>query len=146
MCVGFSRDGRWIWCGTDGGVRVFDWRVLKQTSDTRPAFASDVARDAHQPRFEFTHAIVEEVDANAIIFGTTAGAIHRMDLESGHTYSLGSIPGDPAIFGLTMSADGRTLGVASHTIPTNLRNSPKDHRWTFDIFDYRRLRGPFMRN
>ena len=48
-CVGYSRDGKWIWCGTTGGLRVYDWNAVTRSSGTEmpaPVFSFIPARQS----------------------------------------------------------------------------------------------------
>ena len=141
-CVGFSGDGRWLWCGTSWGLRVYDWSSIeRQTGDDMPP-ATWRFRLPGEPVYEFSQyvvAVAEETDAAAIVFGGGTGRLYRMSLLTGETREILKLPGECVVTGLAMSADGKTLGVAYGTAVT----AAKDARSMWDLWSYPRLRGPF---
>jgi hypothetical protein len=151
-CVGFSRAGDWFWCGTDIGLKVYDWSAVPRAagSDMPPAawkFALPqelVTAAFSEPGaafegFNSVAAVAEEADAKAIAFGVVMGRLYRLDLETGEQRELSSMPGDSRIHGLMMSLDGQTLATV-----TSRGRSLKDHRSAWQISSYPRLRGPFL--
>ena len=135
--AGFSRDGRWLWCGTAAGLRVYDWASV-------PRAAESELTDPHWTfQANYIFATAEEVDASGIVFGGRSGSLYRLDLKTGHGRELLKLPGDVSILRLTMSADGQTLGISTRTRPdSETRHS--DEKWGWQIWSYPRLRGPFL--
>lgn len=133
--TGFSRNGEWLWCGTDVGFRIYRWSEVPRTA------GSDLLEPALGPARPFdghVHAIAEEVDASAIVFSVLSGLLLRLELSTGETRELVQVPGHVAIFGLTMSADGKTLGLTTQATQVTGRNARK---WTWQVWDYSLLRG-----
>lgn len=142
-CVGFGRDGRLMWCGTDRGLRVYEWaRLSRNLEDTpqaiwRYSFSDRSAGDPSQQ----VNVIAEEVDGIGIIFGGTAACIMRLDLRTGKTERLIDLPGGGEIGSLHFSRDGRTLAVSSRvTVQKGPRTTPQ-HTRSWELWDYDRLRG-----
>jgi hypothetical protein len=135
--AGFSRDGRWLWCGTERGLRVYDWASV-------PRDAGSELRDPHWKYTEtFTYAVAEEVDAAGLVFGGISGTLYRLDLTTGQTRELLKLPGDVSIYLLTMSADGQSLGISTRTRP-NSKARRKGEKWGWQIWSYPQLRGPLL--
>ena len=140
--AGFSRDGHWLWCGTNVGLRVYRWDSVPRESGVampEPTWAYVFPRP---PAFEFSAsvtAIAEEADAEAIVFGGGDGRLYRLDLKSGAARELAKLPGLAGVHGLAMSSDGTTLGVASTWTP-QMPATPKDLHHTWDVWSYPRLR------
>jgi hypothetical protein len=146
MGIGFSRDGRWLWCGTRLGARVYDWSLVLRSGRgklPRPQWSFDLPPTTPLDVIRYVFAIAEEVDAPAVVFGDHAGRLYRLDLSTGSTRELARLPGESAILGLTMSADGQALGIATQSIPSSVRRDSEE-RWGWQIWSYPRLRGPFL--
>ena len=138
---GFSRDGRWVWCGTDDGLRVFDRATLPLADGPMPA-----------PRYRFDlpptlppaptaiHAIEEDPSADAVLFGGGGGRVYRMDLETGDVVRLlVTPPGGCGVVDLALSADRSALAVASHRQRQPTRTRPAAFVLAVDLWDYQRL-------
>ena len=136
FAVGFSRDGRWLWCGTSEGLRVYDWASV-------PREAGSELIDPHWADFAAnTYAVAEEVDSAGLVFGGISGTLYRLDLTTGQTRELLQLPGDVSIYLLTMSADGQSLGISTRNRP-NVKARQKDKKWGWQIWSYPRLRDAF---
>jgi hypothetical protein len=115
-CIGFSRDGRWFWCGTDKGLSVYECGKMLGPDGVRlpePTWRFD---PLHAMKSDISHqvlATVEETDGAAVIFGTGSGYILRMSLETGVVRELIKIPGEASVSGLSLSGDGDVLAVTS---------------------------------
>jgi hypothetical protein len=142
FCVGFDALGRWMWVGTEIGLRVYDWGAVKGLPpDARlpPVWAFDVPRVGPAPRWSisygYVYAAVAEVDGRGVVFGGLSGQLFRMDLSDGRVAHLADVTGGGAISGLTMTADGSALGVCSY-----LRGQDGlSMRGALEVWDYRRL-------
>jgi hypothetical protein len=145
-CAGFSRDGQWLWCGTNAGLRVFRWESVPREPGSvmsQPTWqyvfpgppASEFSRDVY--------AIAEEADDDAIVFAGGSGRLYRLNIESGEVRELAKLPGLAGVHGLAMSRDGATLGIASSWTP-QMPAGPKDQRHTWDVWSYPRLRRMFV--
>lgn len=144
MCVGFSRDGRWLWCGTLVGVRVYEWSGVPRETDSDllgPAWKFDLPDTEGSSFSTCVYAIAEEIDAPGIVFGGNNGRLYRMDLKTGETRELIKLPGDQWVIGLMFAADGKTLGVRTQSNPNANPRSNKGHRAAFEVWSYPRLRG-----
>jgi len=136
FAAGFSRDGRWLWCGTTEGIRVYDWASVPREAGSKlsdPHWAYSAA---------YTYAVAEEVDGAGLVFGGLSGTLYRLDLTTGQSRELLKLPGDVSIYLLTMSADGQSLGISTQTRP-NVEARQRDQKWGWQIWSYPRLRGPF---
>ena len=136
--VGFSRDGRWLWCGTGQGLRVYEWAQVVAIAAT-----ADEAVDMPPPRWSVdipTTAVAEERDGAAILFGGHSRELHRLDLETGAMRELVRLPGPCSVTRLGFSADGRTLATATQINPLEAGiRSPSRLPSTFEVWDYGRL-------
>jgi hypothetical protein len=136
FAVGFSRDGRWLWCGTSEGLRVYDWASVPREAGSeliKPRWADYAAN---------TYAVAEEVDSAGLVFGGISGTLYRLDLTTGQTRELLRLPGDVSIYLLTMSADGQSLGISTRNRP-NVKARQKDHKCGWQIWSYPQLRDAF---
>lgn len=143
-CVGFSRDGRWLWCGTNLGVRVYDWANTPRDASSEmppPVWTFDLPAPSDWHASTWVWGIEEEVDARAVVFGGGTGRLYRMDLANGKVRELINIPGDTRIINMTMSIDGNTLGIATRTPPSRLRGQGGDDRTCWWVWSYSKLRG-----
>jgi hypothetical protein len=143
MSLGVSRDGRWLWCGTNIGLRVYNWAdVLAAPGDDmpKPAFTSELPVQLGMEFSRYIYAIAEDPTAPAILFAGGTGRMYRMDLTNGGVDELIKLPGDRAIISLAFSRDGQALGVASRTFPTR-GQAPRDQKMSWEIWCYPALRG-----
>jgi hypothetical protein len=151
--VGFSRDGKWLWCGTATGLRVYDWRAVTRTtgSDLPVAAFSFTPPDdppirvtpfAYLPAQKDIQAIVEERDGKGILFGGAGGRLYRLDLATGKTRELVRLPGEmTTVRQLVLSTDGKTVGLAADTIFLATFPKKPSHRSAWQIWSYPRLLG-----
>lgn len=143
-CAAFSRDGKWLFCGTDRGFYALLW-----DSVPRQAGADLVEvtwKCEFQGRDEFgcpdsVWAIAEELDSPAVVFGGSAGRLYRLELESGQLRELVKLPGEAWIVDLAMSADGAALGAAVMSMPFS-EAARKHHERTpsWQVWSYAKLR------
>jgi len=142
-CVGFSRDGRLMWCGTDLGLRVYGWAALSQESGGITNAAIWRYRNTMAPPGDLcqqVNAIEEEIDGAGIVFGGTATQIMRLDLRTGVSEKLVDLPGGGKVESLAFSRDGRALAVSSClTVQKGPRSMPS-HTTSWEVWDYHRLR------
>jgi hypothetical protein len=147
LSVGFSQDGRLIFCSTNSGLRVYEWSTVPRTSGANmpsPVWRYNIPRDASVYVPGHIHAMAEEVDASAIIFAC-GSKINRMDLSSGETRELLQVPGSPTIYQLQVSLDGTKLGIASRDLTLSATDrSRRAAKQYWDVWSLPRLRGPFM--
>jgi hypothetical protein len=146
MCVGFSGDGRWFWCGTAAGLRVYHWSDVVGSSGEdmpQPAFTAEPSVQPGAELSRYIYAIAEDPAAPAIVYAGGTGRIYRMDLTNGQSRELVKLPGEWAVNGVTFSRDGKTLGVESRTFPamsgSQNRRSRSEQRWAWELWSYERL-------
>jgi hypothetical protein len=150
--VGFSRDGKWLWCGTTNGLRVYDWTTVTGTTGTDMPAARFRFTPPDEPPIKLTpygdidvpkfiRAIVEEPDAKGILFGGSNSRLYRLDLSTGATRELIRLPGETtSVEQLAISPDGKTLGVAVHTVFLSPYFRNAGQRWAWQIWSYPGLR------
>lgn len=142
-CAGFSRDGQWLWCGTNVGLRIFRWESVTDTSLTgempQPNWQYECLTEPASESSGDVLAIVEEAGSGAVVFGGGGGRLYRFDLQTGNACELAKLPGHSRVRGLAMSTDGATLGVAGIWAP-GAPAEPTDYRSTWDIWSYPQLR------
>jgi hypothetical protein len=139
--LGFSRDGRWMWCGTDNGVRVFDRATLPTAGGAMPPerYRFDIP-PILPPIAKSVIAAVEDPAGSAVVFGDWGGRVWRMDLATGDVVRLlVTPPGGCEVFGLCLTADGSALAVASHRPRRPTRARPAASVVTVDVWAYSRL-------
>jgi hypothetical protein len=140
--VGFSRDGRWMWCGTSAGLRVYDWASVPHEPDSdllNPRYSFNPPARADSQFATYIHSIVEEIDTPAIVFAGISESLYRLDLSDGTVRELARLPGVGAIHQLVMSHDGTTLGLSGRAPgPPNLLGHQKS---IWNIWSYPKLRG-----
>ena len=110
--IGFSRDGRWLWCGGDHEIKVYEWEKVPRDAGSElhdPVWRIELPGDRQDHRAgNWISTIAEEVGSNAIVFAGSGGSLYRLDLGSGQLRELVKLPGDAAIL---ESEDGeRWLG------------------------------------
>jgi hypothetical protein len=141
-CMGFSRDGRWLWCGTQQGLRVYDWSSVPRDdgADLMQATWSFPLPDPPHPRSNYVFAVAEEADVPAIVFGGITGTLFRMNLLTGQTSQLLKISESGRIEGLHMSIDGRTLGIATNENFEASKRGVGNIKFTWQVWSYSHLR------
>lgn len=139
LSILFSRDGRTLWCGTDHGVRGYDWEdVLEADSDDMPA-----ARWAHETAglnqqragSSFVHALAQEPGSEAIVFGGLADEVMRLDTSDGEVRSILKLKQGSMVSQLLFSRDGTALGVTC--LPQS--ESGKESRSVWQTWAYGKL-------
>jgi hypothetical protein len=143
MCVGFSRDGRWLYCGTNLGLRVYDWDTFPTQSGAAPptpVWQYDPPSGGAQHFHGQINGIVEEADGSGIVFGGWAGKLWRLRFDTGEVRHLVSIPGGGGVYSLAMSRDGKALAVCSHFSRSLKRGALLPDGFTFEVWSYARLR------
>lgn len=145
--IGFSRDARWLWCGTNEGLRVYDWSTFPRehgASTPPPTYHFELPGDGPLAGSKWIYAIAEEPDAPAVAFGGTTGTLYRLDLATGRVSYLIKLPGDDWIVDLQLTPDARTLGIATQADLTRTSERPrrrsKDDRRSWQVWSYPRLR------
>lgn len=67
------------------------------------------------------YSVAEEADGQGVVFGGDTGRIYRLDLATGQTRELIEFIGKTTqVHGLQMSTDGKSLGIATRTVPPGL--------------------------
>lgn len=142
-CAGFSRDGQWLWCGTNAGLRVFTWESVVDSSLNgempQPVWQHKCLTAPASASSGDVLAIVEEPGSGAVVFGGGDGRLYRLDLHTGDAWELARLPGHARVRSLAMAIDGATLGVAGIWAP-GAPAEQKDYRSTWDIWSYPQLR------
>jgi hypothetical protein len=140
--VGFSRDGRWLWCATNRGLRVFEWAAVprehgKLLKDAKWSFDPPIGNSS--TRVVYIHAIAEEIGAPTILFGGTFSTLYQLDLLSGQTRALQQMLDDRWIIDIVMSVDGMTLGISTRSAIRD-RQSRNETNCTWEVWAYKALR------
>lgn len=120
FCIGFDIDGRWMWIGTEIGLRVYDCaKVMTETADELPSpvWSFDLpgmpATTLSGSRSGYVYAAAGEPNGEGVVFGGLTGELFRLRLVDGKVDRLIGMPGGGSIFEMSMSVDGSTLGVNS---------------------------------
>jgi WD40 repeat protein len=139
-CIGFSRDGRLFWCGTNVGLRIYEWESLANGTSRKARWL--IKLHDQLPSFwqKQVTAIAEESDGSGIVFGTFAGNLARFDLHTGELFKLAAMPNGGCVETALFSVDGKALAVYSdHSTRNGPRSMPK-HTRSWEILDYLKLR------
>jgi hypothetical protein len=115
LAAGFSRDGRWLWCSTIAGFRVFEWESMPRVSEETipsPVWKFEMTPTVAAGLNPQILAAVEERDGAGLLFAS-GKRLYRLDLSTGTTQSLIEFPGETCVTQLAISRDGQQLGVAS---------------------------------
>jgi hypothetical protein len=115
--VDFTHDGESLLCGTDQGVRVYEWEsVLAAAREMpKPIWSVDspiieIEFQAHRTSHTANiYALAHDIRGNRLLFGGLAGTVGFLDLESGRSGTFIDIPGRPAVLSLALSRDGSAL-------------------------------------
>jgi hypothetical protein len=139
VSLGFSNDGRHLWCGTDHGLSVYQWdAVAAATGDAMPP-----ARFSHTDSEGFSryvHGVAEEPGGRAVVFGTVAGNVYRMDLSSGEVRHLLRTPEHEMVFDVRLTADGAALALCTQPSPAQ-RGRRSAARCAWSAWSYAALCG-----
>jgi len=108
----FSPDGRWLFCGTDQGVRVLDWASISNSAEDNP---SPIYATAPEPASVMdgrevggkndVYALAYDRVGNRLLYAGLAGTIGFVNLADGRCGTLLGISGAPAILSLHLSCD-----------------------------------------
>lgn len=133
MHVGFSQDGYWFWCGTDQGLRVFEWDAVLRTGENDltprftfepPSMGSESNERYRLAQSEFIYAVAEAPDSQQIVFGGIDGVLYEMMLSTGSVRELLTMPERTSIVDLQPRRDG-PLGIICRS---NLSEAPRRER------------------
>ena len=148
--TGFTRDGRWLWCGTEQGVRVYAWAdILAAPSDATPApvLSADLPDAGEAGRLSgYVYAVAEDPTGDTLVFAGNDGWVRRLDLRTAAVTDLVELPHQSAAYEMSFSKDGTALGVCAR--PRVLPDSDSDDSRNFwSVWSYAKLaaaRGPLM--
>jgi hypothetical protein len=139
--VGFSRNGCWIWCGTERGIRVYDWLSAVKEDHAEwmhPQWTVDVPKRVGEEGVLTVCAVAEEPGGRGIAFGGDGGTVYRLDLETGEVrVVVVALPGIMRVDSLTFAVDGRYLGVVSTEAKVERRSLWPKTYW--EVWDYSKL-------
>ncbi|HEV8607152.1 MAG TPA: hypothetical protein VGQ99_17565 [Tepidisphaeraceae bacterium] len=137
-CVGFSNDGRWLFCGTDRGMRVYDWQTVINTPKNerpQPKWKHDSPALETGQSLDFVYSLASEPNGTGVLFGGLSGIVFRMDLSTGTTMQLFTMPDEVPVMSMLFSADGAVL--ATTCFPGIKRNARRpDTRQILRLWDY----------
>ncbi len=131
-CIGFSRDGRLLWCGSKLGLQIYEWESLSKQESRKPRWLLRLQNPVT--------AIAEEADRASIVFGTCAGKLARFDLHTGELHKLADLPNGGRVEHLMFSADSKALAVATELRTEKGRRSMPKLTRAWEIWDYGKLR------
>lgn len=137
-CVAFSRDGKRMWCGTDKGLRGYEWAdVLAARGEEMPRPRWQFEPDPVN-RTAYIYAVQEEAAGGAVVFAGYDGKVRRMELDSGEVREILTPPDGGAAIAMCLCVDESALGVITRPgfweIPKG-----RDERAIWQVWNYRGL-------
>ncbi|MEH2073282.1 MAG: hypothetical protein V7K57_02630 [Nostoc sp.] len=110
----FSRDGRWLLCAMDKGVRVFEWNEVCSSKSKLPlpiaSSSSEIITVGDRgSRMATTYDIAFDWQRNILLSCGLEGKVKSLDLATGESKVLLELPGKPAIIQLDLSRDLATF-------------------------------------
>jgi WD40 repeat protein len=140
-----SPNGRWLFCGTERGLRVYDWSELSAAKETTPPPRYQVdgapvtVERGSQSMLEETRirALAFDESANRLLFAGTDGVIRCLDLANGLHRTLLVLPGKTQVWEIGFSSNQRYLccTIAPPVIEDMSHNGPP----SLQVWDYARL-------
>lgn len=115
----FDSEGRRLFCATDKGAWVYDWQKLLESpvGHAEPQYRFRSAKGAPGP-FNFltiqrlgggVFELVHDAQTDRLLLGLNDGMVCQMDLATGSTTTLLTIPDSGPIWRMVLSADGAAL-------------------------------------
>lgn len=138
-CAGFTTDGRYLWCGADRGLRVYDWKALATAAGDAmpvPVRSFDVPFESeHLGVAGYVYAVAEEPGGRALVFGGLSGRVYRIDLKTGTVLELLVVPDAASVLTLSFSGDGQALGICTRP-QIRPRSKSADARCSWTVWSY----------
>ncbi len=140
-----SPDGRWLFCGTDHGLLVYDWNELMAAEEAtpRPMYQVKVPpvmveQGSHMiPHDARTHALTFDSVNNRLLFAGQDGVIRCLDLPSGLHRTVLALPGKPSMWEMGLCSDRKFLCCIVH--PPLAEQKHHTGTPTLQIWNYARL-------
>ncbi len=132
----FSRDGAWLFAGTQFGMRAWKWQALKEAAETKGCRTPAPVHQwpdhpADEPGRDQCHALAYD-DFNArLLFGGSDGVVQYLDLE---TETIGVFLRPPELLPVThlaLSPDQRALVVQSGDPDSKTAHAPQVRVWNY---------------
>jgi hypothetical protein len=133
----FTPDGRWLLCGTNKGMRVFDWQKLtaSATPTPEPALSLDTpAEAALVPESGYVYSVTYDALHQRVIAAGLSGKIYWLDLNSGASGELYGGPEQAPVTQIELTPDREALVMTRMLI-----HGDCDKRTRFQIWSYPRL-------
>ncbi len=153
-CLLFSRDGRFLFCGTNKGAWVYDWQPLLASTGLYPGAIYRFRPNPTSVMFDAADLDTAVLDlahdpvTNRLLLACGDGNIRQMDLATGRESVLLAIPEAFPVRSLGLSTDGALLYTIESPRLGELRamsedpraaSIPDDRPDTLRIWDYRKL-------
>jgi hypothetical protein len=139
-CVGFSCDGRFLWCGTDSGLQIYDGVSLAGQLSRKPRWLLRFADPLPTSWAKQVTAVTEEPGGAGVVFANFAGKLARFSFETADLYKLVDLPGGGEVETLLFSADGKALATGSDKSTQKGPRSMPKHERAWEVWDYCKLR------
>jgi hypothetical protein len=144
-CAGWSGDGRWLWCGTNRGVRVFEWdAILTRSGDAPPPPPRwRVDLPATMPNVPLTGVTAAAVEPSGerLVFAATDGRLSQLRFTDGQVEHFTHGPPVSRVFKLLFTADASSLGMVRQDHP-GVATSGQKTFW--EIWSYPKVAGRRM--
>ncbi len=116
-CLACSADGRFVFCATNEGVRVYDWEGFQAATESTPppVFTAEAEAVSVEIGYGMTSAhrniytLAHDAGGNRLLFGGLDGRVRYLDLATGRGGTFLDPPGRPAIQRLGLSRDRSAL-------------------------------------
>jgi hypothetical protein len=137
-----SPDGRWLFCGTDRGLRVYDWAELLAAKEITPPprHRVDIApvtvetESGPMPMDGRVQALAFDPTANRLLFAAVDGVIRCLDLSGGLHRTLLEIPSKTPVYQMEHSSERQYLCCTTYEMHRNHNGPP-----TLQVWNYSRL-------
>jgi WD40 repeat protein len=141
-----SPDGRWLFCGTKCGLRVYHWTELLAAEETTPPpvcqievtpVTNETAEIGAMRIDNRVQALAFDSTANRLLFSCQDGQIRCLDLSTGQHRTFLALPGSTPVSQMDFSSARRHLCFTVYPPPSEQRhhNGPA----TLQVWDYDRL-------
>jgi hypothetical protein len=140
--VGFAMDGRWFWCTTDKGLRVYDWQAVLTAGENMPPTTYEFepkGESEFSQHLSYIYSAGEVSGDDALVFGGLSEVLYRMSLTTGEVSELLRPPEGGAIMQVAVTVDGKSLGLATRPGFPDSRGDPSKQSTVWQVWSCSKL-------